>query len=35
MVDLCPDVKWWSENLTEKACLWSKMYGIRMVHEVM
>ena len=27
MVDLCRVVKWWSENRTEKACLWSKMSG--------
>ena len=34
MVDLCPVVNW-SENLTEKACLWSKMSGIQMFRQVL
>ena len=35
MVDLCPVSKRWSENQTKKACVWSKMSGIRMVRQVM
>ena len=27
--------EWWSENWTEKACLWSKMSGVRIVRQVM
>ena len=39
VVDLCPVVKWsvfkwWSENGTEKAWLWSQMSCIWMVHQV-
>ena len=26
--------EWWSENLTEKACLWYKMSGIFMVRQL-
>ena len=34
MVDLCPVVKLWSENRTEKASFWSKISGIWMVRQV-